>query len=386
METITEDRGLAALEQLLRQFRPQVGVLPIVWPRFLKQAPRSEVRSLLAEIAGRVTAAGGQGKQSSGDSGIRGRLAAAPQERRGEMVHTHLAELVAKVLGVGAATLDRVQPLKDMGFDSLMAIELKSKIESDFDIELPLESFSEETSADALSQTVCRLTSLVTDAQAPVPSEETPADAAAESESPAGDADASSKAPAAAVEITDDLYRFSAFPEYRKLEEQLGQIRLLGIENPFFNVHESVTANTTVIAGREMINFSSYNYLGLSGDPEVKQAAIEAIQQYGAGASASRVVSGEKTIHGMLEREIASFIGAEDALVFVSGHAANQTTIGHLFGPGDLILHDELAHNSIIQGAIHSHAQRRPFPHNDWQALVLRSGLVTLEGSWAPYS
>jgi 8-amino-7-oxononanoate synthase len=130
----------------------------------------------------------------------------------------------------------------------------------------------------------------------------------------------------------------------------------------------------------------------LSGDPEVKQAAIDAVQQYGAGASASRVVSGEKTIHGLLEREIAAFVGAEDALVFVSGHAANQTTIGHLFGPGDLILHDELAHNSIIQGAIHSHAQRRPFPHNDWQALdallgEIRGGyrrvLVAIEGVYS---
>jgi len=130
----------------------------------------------------------------------------------------------------------------------------------------------------------------------------------------------------------------------------------------------------------------------LSGDPEAKQAAIDAIRPYGSGASASRVVSGEKTIHGLLEREIAQFIGAEDAVVFVSGHAANQTTIGHLFGPGDLILHDELAHNSIIQGAIHSHAQRRPFPHNDWQALDSMLGeirgdykrvLVAIEGVYS---
>jgi 8-amino-7-oxononanoate synthase len=167
---------------------------------------------------------------------------------------------------------------------------------------------------------------------------------------------------------------------------------MLGVENPFFNVHEGLTSNTTVIGGREMINFSSYNYLGLSGDPEVKQAVIDAVMQYGAGANASRVVSGEKTIHGLLEREIARFIGAEDSVVFVSGHAANQTTIGHLFGPGDLILHDELAHNSIIQGAIHSHALRRPFPHNDWQALDAMLGdirgdyqrvLIAIEGVYS---
>ena len=63
-------------------------------------------------------------------------------------------------------------------------------------------------------------------------------------------------------------------------------------------------------------------------------------------------MSGEKTVHRELERAIAEFLGVEDAICFVGGHATNETTIGHLFGPGDLILHDALAHNSIIQGAI----------------------------------
>src|SRR5205823_10301967 len=81
------------------------------------------------------------------------------------------------------------------------------------------------------------------------------------------------------------------------------------------------------------------------------------------------LVSGEKTIHRDLEHAIAQFIGAEAALVFVSGHATNETTLGHLFGPGDLILHDALAHNSIVQGAVLSGARRRAFPHNDYEAL-----------------
>ena len=70
-----------------------------------------------------------------------------------------------------------------------------------------------------------------------------------------------------------------------------------------------------------------------------------------------------------LEGEIADFVGVEDALVYVGGHSTNETTIGHLFGPGDLILHDALAHNSIIQGAILSGARRRPFPHNGFEEL-----------------
>ena len=100
-----------------------------------------------------------------------------------------------------------------------------------------------------------------------------------------------------------------------------------------------------------------------------RPAAKEAIDRYGTSVSASRLVSGEKTIHRELEQAIADFLGTEEAIVFVGGHATNETTIGHLFGPGDLILHDALAHNSIVQGAILSGARRRAFPHNDWQAL-----------------
>ncbi len=86
------------------------------------------------------------------------------------------------------------------------------------------------------------------------------------------------------------------------------------------------------------------------------------------------------------------FLGTEDAITFVSGHGTNETTIGHLFGPGDLILHDSLAHNSIVQGSILSGARRWPFPHNDWQTLdhllgelrhEYRRVLVAIEGIYS---
>jgi 7-keto-8-aminopelargonate synthetase-like enzyme len=80
-------------------------------------------------------------------------------------------------------------------------------------------------------------------------------------------------------------------------------------------------------------------------------------------------VSGEKPVHRQLEQAIADFVGVEQAICFIGGHSTNETTIGHLFGPGDLILHDSLSHNSIIQGCILSGARRRPFPHNDWRVL-----------------
>ncbi len=170
------------------------------------------------------------------------------------------------------------------------------------------------------------------------------------------------------VHIPEEYYRFERFPEYLKLQENFQRLEALGGGNPYFTVHEGITNDRTIIGGREYINYSSYNYIGASGDPEVIRAAQEAAAKYGTSVSASRLVSGEKPIHRQLEQGIARLLGVEDAIVFVGGHSTNETVIGHLFGPGDLILHDALAHNSILQGSILSGARRRPFPHNDWQA------------------
>lgn len=170
-------------------------------------------------------------------------------------------------------------------------------------------------------------------------------------------------------EIPSEEYRFDQLPEYRKLKRTMAQFELTGVPNPYFTVHEGVTRDTTRIAGRELISFASYNYIGMSGDPEVTAAVIDAVKKYGTSVSASRLVSGEKDLHGRLERAIANWVGVDASVVMVGGHATNETTIGHLVGPGDLIVHDALSHNSIVQGAILSGARRRPFPHNDWQAL-----------------
>lgn len=170
-------------------------------------------------------------------------------------------------------------------------------------------------------------------------------------------------------EIPAENYQFDQFSEYTALKKQWQLLAGTGVMNPYFKVHERVTADTTYIAGRQYVSWATYNYLGMSGDPRVAEAAKEAIDRYGTGVSASRLVSGEKPIHRELERAIAGFLGAEDAITFVSGHGTNETTIGHLFRSGDLILHDALAHNSIVQGSILSGARRRPFPHNDWQTL-----------------
>jgi 8-amino-7-oxononanoate synthase/acyl carrier protein len=174
---------------------------------------------------------------------------------------------------------------------------------------------------------------------------------------------------AATNEIPPETYRFELFPEYARLRKQLEETYSAGFRNPYFTVHERVISDTTLIDGRELVSYSSYNYVGMSGDRRVAAAAKQAIDRYGTSASASRLVSGEKPVHRELEQAIAGMLGTDAAIAFVSGHGTNETTLGHLFGPGDLILHDALAHNSIVQGAILSGARRRAFPHNDWEAL-----------------
>lgn len=140
-------------------------------------------------------------------------------------------------------------------------------------------------------------------------------------------------------------------------------------KNIYFVTTESVSQNTTIIDEKQYINYAGYNYLGMSGDPFVTDAAIKAIKEYGTSVSASRIASGQKPLHAQLEKGIANLIGVENCLVYSSGHATNVSVITHLFGPRDLIVHDVLCHNSILQGAIFSGAARIAFPHNDYVAL-----------------
>ncbi|GHT10815.1 hypothetical protein FACS1894170_03580 [Planctomycetales bacterium] len=167
--------------------------------------------------------------------------------------------------------------------------------------------------------------------------------------------------------VAEEYYRIGKFPEYLRLKAGLDMIKDTGL-NRFFDVHEGITNDRAVIGGKEYINFSNYNYVNTSGDEEVTKAAIDACEKYGTSVSASRLVSGNKPIHRELENAVSQFLGTEDTIVMVGGHATNEGVIGHLLNEKDMILFDALAHNSIVEGALLSGARRRPFPHNDWQA------------------
>ncbi|HKD36635.1 MAG TPA: aminotransferase class I/II-fold pyridoxal phosphate-dependent enzyme, partial [Pirellulales bacterium] len=109
----------------------------------------------------------------------------------------------------------------------------------------------------------------------------------------------------------------------------------LGIADPFFRVHEGIAGSETVIGNKTYVNFASYNYLGLNGHPYIADAAKAAIDRHGTTVSASRPVSGERSIHRELEQVLARIHGSEDCVVFVGGHSTNVTVIGHLLGRDD---------------------------------------------------
>lgn len=157
----------------------------------------------------------------------------------------------------------------------------------------------------------------------------------------------------------------SDLPHYQQLQVMRTASAALGIADPYFKVHEGRAGAETRIGERAYDNFSSYDYLGLNGHPAVAAAAREAIDRYGVSASASRLVAGERPLHQQLEARLARFHGAEACLAFVSGHATNVTVIGSLLGRGDFVLHDELIHNSVLQGAQLSGARRFGFEHNN---------------------
>jgi 8-amino-7-oxononanoate synthase len=183
------------------------------------------------------------------------------------------------------------------------------------------------------------------------------------------DVDRQLEAPALRYEaISDDLCRFDRYPPYLMMKRRETALFGAGLENPYFRVGDGVAGAEITVEGRRCINYASYNYLDFSGDRRVNEAAAAAIARYGTSVSASRLASGERPIHRELEAELAATLGTEDALVFVSGHATNVTVIGHLLGRKDLVLHDELIHNSVLQGCILSGAHRVKIAHNDWAA------------------
>jgi 8-amino-7-oxononanoate synthase len=132
---------------------------------------------------------------------------------------------------------------------------------------------------------------------------------------------------------------------------------------------DAVNGTSVSRAGRPLVNFASNDYLGLTQNPKLKMAAAEAAQRFGAGSGASRLITGTLAIHSELEARLAAFKQTPAVLTFESGYAAALGTIPALFGQGDVIILDKLAHASLIDGARLSGAEIRVYPHNRLERL-----------------
>ena len=153
-----------------------------------------------------------------------------------------------------------------------------------------------------------------------------------------------------------------------ELSRRLDSIREQGLYRELRRI-DSPQSPVIEINGRKLLNFSSNDYLGLANHPALKEAAIKAIERFGAGSGASRLICGSLTPHGELEEALASFKGAEAALSFSSGYAAAVGTICALLGKDDVIVIDKLVHASIVDAARLSGAKLRIFSHNDLNEL-----------------
>jgi 8-amino-7-oxononanoate synthase len=181
------------------------------------------------------------------------------------------------------------------------------------------------------------------------------------------------------------------------IQDELKEIRNAGLYRRLRRV-ENGQGPTLLLDGREVINFSSNNYLGIANHSALASAAKEAIDRYGCGSGASRLISGNMTLHEELENQLAEFKDTEAALVFNSGFQANTGILSTLAGEGDAILSDELNHASIIDGCRLSRAKTIVYVHCDLgqleealkqagscrRKLIVTETIFSMDGDEAP--
>ena len=284
-----------------------------------------------------------------------------------------LEEIKQKVRRVYAETLD-VAPdqikddahfIDELGGDSLQVLGMSLKIEEQFNVLIPTEEYGKCTTVNDLSALLYAKVR--------------------------GNVAYESSAPESQEPVTP-ITRFEDAPEYQAFQKRYQALMGEGQENPYFIAHDSPLLDKSFVEGQWMLDFGSYNYVGMSGRKETREAAKAAIDKYGTSASGSRLLAGEKTLHKELEAAIAEWKHTEAALVLVGGHSTNVTCVGNFCGKGDLIVYDAIAHNSIEQGCRLSQATAKPFPHSDVKALesILRNQrhkfgkvLIVIEGAYS---
>lgn len=181
------------------------------------------------------------------------------------------------------------------------------------------------------------------------------------------------------------------------IKKQVEDLKEQNLYNNILTI-ESAIGPEIQIQGKTLLNFCSNNYLGLANNPEMKKAAIEAIEKYGIGPGAVRTIAGTMSLHKKLEEKLAEFKKAEAVITFQTGFVANLAVIPALVGENDLIFSDELNHASIIDGCRLSKAEVIRFAHanpedleeklkaapKDKKKLVITDGVFSMDGDIAP--
>ncbi len=181
------------------------------------------------------------------------------------------------------------------------------------------------------------------------------------------------------------------------VQGEIEELKRQGVFRPL-RVLSSAQGPRAVIDGKQVINLSSNDYLGLANDPRLKRAAIAAVEKWGAGTAAVRTIIGTMEMHLELERRLAAFKGTEACIVFQSGFTCNSGVIPVLVGEGDVIISDALNHASIIDGCRLTRAEIRRFAHKDMgeleqqlkdtqgyrRRLVITDGVFSMDGDIAP--
>ena len=182
--------------------------------------------------------------------------------------------------------------------------------------------------------------------------------------------------------------------------EQLEAARAAGLL-PYFRTLQSAAGPVVEMEGAERVMLGSNNYLGLTGDQRVNEAARLALERYGTGVTGSRLLNGTLDLHLELEQELAEWMGTGEALVFTTGHQANIGTLGTILSPGDTVVADSGDHASILDAVAMARARIRPFRHNRLDklermlsraegdgggVLVVVDGVFSMEGDLAPVS
>jgi len=259
-----------------------------------------------------------------------------------EKIYRQMTEIFSEVLNIPKSNIDPdANIVETLGGDSLQVLSIVAKAEEAFGVMIPAESYVFCSTVNDACKLIEKLVY----------------------------GESSEQGQNQHFEIRKPIGDFEQTDEYMHFHARIDSLLADGAKNPYFVCHDSPLLDTSIVNGKEMLDFGSYNYAGMSGRKEVSDAAIAAILKYGTSASGSRLLAGEKPVHGELEREIALWKHSEKALVCVGGHSTNVTLVGNFCGKNDLILYDALAHNSVEQGCRLSSAVARPFPHNDIAAL-----------------